>query len=77
MSNSEVNVDKVLQAFHHYMNKEGNKVTQNEFLKNINLKIEDADFIGDMNGLLRSDVNYDINSAYEFVKTNLLEKIND
>ncbi|HIY77225.1 MAG TPA: hypothetical protein H9825_13340 [Candidatus Sphingobacterium stercorigallinarum] len=29
----------------------------------------------DMNGLLRSGISYDINEAYELVKTSLLEKI--
>lgn len=38
-------------------------------------KIEDADFIGDMNGLLRSGIEYDINEAHEFVKKEILEKI--
>lgn len=38
-------------------------------------KVKDPDFTGDMNGLLRSGILYDINAAYEVVKTNLLEKI--
>lgn len=57
------------------MNEEGNKVTQKEFLENMEKKIEDADFTGDMNGLLRSGIAYEINDAYELVKSNLLEKI--
>ena len=35
----------------------------------------DQDFLGDMKGLLRPDLAYDIQNAYEFVKTELLEKI--
>lgn len=73
--NAEVNTVKVIEAFKHYMKEEGNEVTQKEFLDNMDKKIQDADFMGDMNGLLRSGINYDINEAYEFVKTNLLEKI--
>lgn len=72
---ADVNIDKVIDAFKHYMNEEGNAVTQKEFLENLGKKIEDPDFIGDMNGLLRSGLTYDINEAYEFVKANLLEKI--
>ena len=75
LNNAKVNVGKVIEAFNHYMNEEGNKVMQKEFLENLEKKIEDADFKGDMNGLLRSGISYDINEAYEFVKTNLLEKI--
>ena len=75
MNNADVNVEKVIDAFKHYMNEEGNTVTQKEFLENMEKKIEDADFAGDMNGLLRNGIAYDINEAYEFVKTNLLGKI--
>lgn len=75
LNNAEVNIEKVVEAFKHYMNEEGNHVTQKEFIENMERKIEDADFKGDMNGLLRSSIEYDINEAYEFVKTNLLQKI--
>ena len=75
ISNTEVNTENVIEAFKHYMKEEGNDVTQKEFLDNMDKKIEDADFMGDMNGLLRSGIEYNINEAYEFVKINLLEKI--
>ena len=42
LNNAEVNVDKVIKAFRHYMNAEGNRVTQKEFIENIEKKIEDA-----------------------------------
>jgi predicted nucleotidyltransferase component of viral defense system len=73
--NAEVNTVKVIEAFKYYMKEEGNEVTQKEFIENMDKKIEDSDFMGDMNGLLRSGISYNINEAYEFVKTNLLEKI--
>ena len=75
LNNAEVNVDKVIKAFRNYMNAEGNRFTQKEFIENIEKKIEDADFIVDMNGLPRSGITYDINSAYEFVKKEILEKL--
>lgn len=75
LNNADVNLGRVIEAFKNYMNEEGNTVTQREFLENMEKKIDDADFKGDMNGLLRSGITYDINEAYEFVKTNLLVKI--
>lgn len=75
LNNGEVNVARVVDAFKHYMKEEDNSVTQKEFIENMEKKIEDADFIGDLNGLLRSGITYDINEAYKFIKTNLLEKI--
>ncbi|MDD3480346.1 MAG: nucleotidyl transferase AbiEii/AbiGii toxin family protein [Proteiniphilum sp.] len=75
LNNAEVNIDKVIEAFRHYMNEEGNGVSQKEFIANMEMKIEDADFVGDMHGLLRSGIAYDINEAYEFVKKEILEKL--
>jgi predicted nucleotidyltransferase component of viral defense system len=75
LTQANVNLNKVIEAFKYYINEEGNNVTQKEFLENMEKKIEDADFTGDMKGLPRSGIVYDINEAYELVKTNLLEKI--
>jgi len=75
LNNAAVNVDKVIEAFKLYMIEEGNIVTQKEFIDNMEKKIEDADFLGDMNGLLRSDIKYDIREAYKSVKTEILEKL--
>ena len=58
-----MNVEKVIEAFKHYMNEEGNTVTQKEFLENMEKKIEEVDFTGDMNGLLRTVIAYHINEA--------------
>jgi hypothetical protein len=57
------------------MQKEGNEVTRNEFIENMERKIEDADFKGDMNGLLRSGITYDINEAFKLVRREILENI--
>lgn len=57
------------------MKEENNSVTQKEFLENMEKKILDQDFLGDMEGLLRPGLTYGNENAYEFVKTELLEKI--
>ena len=75
LTNHKVDIEKLITAFHHYMEEEGNTITQKDYLENMEKKIEDPDFIGDMNGLLRTGIEYDIKKAYELVKTNLLEKI--
>jgi predicted nucleotidyltransferase component of viral defense system len=73
--NSNVDTTRIIEAWQFYMKQEDNSVSQKEFLENMEKKIEDADFTGDMSGLLRSGISYNINEAYQFVKTNLLEKI--
>jgi hypothetical protein len=38
-------------------------------------KLEDPDFGGDMYALLRPGIEYDQNAAYELIKTEIIEKI--
>jgi len=38
-------------------------------------KMKDDDFRGDIVGLLRPDVEFDIYNAYELIKQELIEKI--
>ncbi len=55
--------------------KENNNVTQKEFSENMEKKISDQDFLGDMEGLLWCDLSFKITEAYKFLKANSLEKI--
>jgi hypothetical protein len=57
------------------MKQEQNSVSQKEFLENMEKKVSDPDFLGDMEGLLRPDTAYKIENAYESIKGKLLEKI--
>lgn len=75
ITQGNVDPNTIIEAWNFYMKEEDNSVTQKEFLQNMEKKIEDADFAKDMNGLLRSGIDYNINEAYKFVKANLLEKI--
>lgn len=75
MNNANVDPAKVVEAFKHYMQEEGHGVSQKEFIDNMEKKIADKDFAGDMNGLLRSGLEYDALEAYDFINENLLKKI--
>ncbi len=75
ITKKNVDPSKIVEAWNFYMKEEGNSVTQKEFLENMGKKILDQDFLGDMEGLLKPDLSYKISDAYEFVKTELLEKI--
>lgn len=75
----ELDFDKIIVCYREYMNFiVGDKApTQKEFLANMDEKMIDMEFLGDITGLLRSDSNdsYDPQQAYEFVRLNLLEKL--
>jgi len=53
----------------------GNPPTQRQYLSNIEGKLLDPDFEGDIYGLLRAGVEYDQGKAYEMVKAEIIEKV--
>ncbi|MCT1531018.1 nucleotidyl transferase AbiEii/AbiGii toxin family protein [Sphingobacterium daejeonense] len=75
MTKHNVEPNEIIEAWKFYLTKEGNSISQKSFIENMEKKIADKDFIGDMEGLLRPDQPYKIYAAYEFVKSELLENI--
>lgn len=68
--------DKIVSCYKKYMEfSNGRAKTAKEILINLDEKMLDPDFIGDTKGLLRPEVTYDINVAYELVKNELIERI--
>jgi predicted nucleotidyltransferase component of viral defense system len=69
LENNQIDIGKVILSWQTYMKEEGNKITQSDFISNIEAKIKDPDFKGDVLGLLRPEIekNYDIDRAYEIV----------
>lgn len=49
--------------------------TQKQFLLNMENKLKDSDFSGDIYALLRPGIEYDQNKSYQLIKTELIEKI--
>ncbi len=74
---TQKNIDsaKIIDAWNFYMDKENNRVSKKDFLENMERKIKDSDFLHDMEGLLRPGISYDTENAYEFVSTELIDKI--
>jgi hypothetical protein len=53
----------------------GQSPTQKQFLLNMDEKIEDPDFGGDIYALLRPGIEYDQRKAYEIIKEHLISKV--
>lgn len=75
MTQTNADPDKIIEAWKFYMDKEGNRVSQQEFIENMEKKLIDKDFLSDMQGLLRPELTYEIDKAYQLTKIKLLEKI--
>ncbi|MGM0934067.1 MAG: nucleotidyl transferase AbiEii/AbiGii toxin family protein [Bacteroidota bacterium] len=74
--NMELDNDLILKCFKEYMDfSVGRSPSAKEFLLNIEEKEKDPDFTGDMEALLRSEIEYDQQKAFEWLKKVLIEKI--
>ena len=73
--NGDIFPKKVVSAFNAYLEHDGLFVSKKEYLDNLALKIKDPDFRSDTETLLRPDINFDIDEAYELVKKELLGKM--
>ena len=71
-----INIENILKSFLEYMHREGHIITRLLFIKNIEAKLKNMEFCGDMTPLLpRHAKPFDPDEAYEIVRTQLLEKL--
>jgi len=76
LTNLELDTKTLIKCYKKYMAFSVDKPpTQKQFLMNMEEKMQDPDFEGDIYGLLRPGVEYNQNNAYELIKTELIEKI--
>jgi len=70
LTNLSCNPEKIVEFFFYYIWED--PVTRDEFQNNIDEKMVDHSFINDTQDLLRSDIEYDIDEAYNILKDKLL-----
>jgi predicted nucleotidyltransferase component of viral defense system len=76
LTNLDLDTKTLLKCYREYMAFSVDKPpTQKQFLLNMEEKLENPDFEGDIYGMLRPGVEYNQNNAYELIKTELIEKI--
>lgn len=75
--NRELDLKEIITCFKEYITfATGNRPpSKKEFLLNVEEKENEADFIGDMEALLRSDIPYNQEEAFDWLKTELIEKL--
>lgn len=75
--NTDLNVDQIIQCFREYTTfSTGNRPpSKKEFLLNIIEKENDPTFTGDMEALLRSEIVYNQDKAFDWLKNELLEQL--
>jgi predicted nucleotidyltransferase component of viral defense system len=72
----EIDSDKLLHCNRLYYEHEGQQQpTAKQFLRNMEEKLTDNEFIGDIYSILKPEVEYNQLTAYELIKTELIEKM--
>lgn len=73
--NMSLDTTAIIQCFNEYMAfSVGKPPSKKEFLLNIEAKQNDPNFTGDMEALLRPEIAYDQEAAFEWLKTQMLIK---
>jgi predicted nucleotidyltransferase component of viral defense system len=71
-----LDVGKVMQCYSEYMKFVVEQPPSKQvFLRNLEEKMKDKDFLGDIYALIRSEETYDQNAAFELVKQKLIDNI--
>ena len=75
--NMKLDIDEIVECFKAYTTfSTGNRPpSQKEFLSNIEEKEQDPNFTGDMEALLRTDIEYNQEKAFNWLKSKLINKI--
>lgn len=77
LRSGKLDVTRVLECYNQYMEFVVDKVpTYKQFIQNVELKLQDAEFIGDTDTLLRVDADcFDSKTAWELVKQIFVERM--
>lgn len=76
LTNLDMDTEKLIHCYKEYMAFSAEFTpTKKQFLRNMEEKLEDPDFSGDIFALLLPGIDYDQAKAYELVRTELIEKI--
>ncbi|MCX6336121.1 MAG: nucleotidyl transferase AbiEii/AbiGii toxin family protein [Bacteroidetes bacterium] len=67
--------ENIVESWGKYMKEENHSISRREFELNLEAKMESAQFIGDINMLIREGIGYNVPDAMEIVRRELIELI--
>ncbi|MBU3661335.1 MAG: nucleotidyl transferase AbiEii/AbiGii toxin family protein [Flavobacteriales bacterium] len=74
--NEKIQIDEIIESFNVYMKfSSGHIPTRRQFEMNIEEKENDLNFTGDMEALLRPGIEYNQQSAFEWLKNDVISKL--
>lgn len=75
-ANDSLSKEKIIQVFQHYMKHEVTDVpSKASYLKNLEDKMNNPEFLGDTTALLRPNESYDPKEGFRLIKSELIDKM--
>lgn len=75
-STDSLSKDKIIQVFLYYMKHEVTGIpSKASYLKNLEDKMKDPEFLGDTTALLRPDETYDPNEGFDLIRKEIIERM--
>jgi hypothetical protein len=75
LQDDRLKADNVMICFLKYMENEGKQPAHSLYTSNMEDKLNNAEFLGDTNNLLRPNMVYNPLTSYEVVKEKLIDKL--
>lgn len=75
MANRPLDDGLIIETFNTLMAHEGHAISQKEYIANMKQKMDDADFAGDVSGLLRTDIPFALEEAWNMVSSRLISRL--
>ena len=76
LKNGAFDVDRAVKCFHEYIVlSDGAAPSKKTFANNLEEKMNNSDFTGDLSRILRPDIEYDIDKAFHVVMEQIVEKL--
>jgi predicted nucleotidyltransferase component of viral defense system len=75
-STRNLNVDNLIKCYTEYMKfSVGQPPSQKQYVENMEAKMRDSEFLGDIKALIRPDEQYNQDAAFEIVRSVIIEKL--
>jgi len=76
LDNADLDTEEIVRCYREYMTFSNERpATAREFILNMEEKMKDDLFLGDMTALIRPEIKFNMNEAYDLVKQELIDKI--
>jgi predicted nucleotidyltransferase component of viral defense system len=73
--NSKLNIANIINSFHSYLGHDNLHISRSEFVMNMEEKILDKEFNGDITGLLRPGIEYNVSQVWPLIKERIINQL--